>query len=155
MKRITVILLVLITFSCNQKKVDQKAEGEKIMQLSKEWSQIASSGDVEKTVTYWAEDATLMSPGQTPLVGKSAIRQMVEESFKVPGFRISWEPLSVEVSESGDMAYMIENSQVSIPDSTGKIITHYNKAVSIWRKQTDGTWKNVVDITTPAASQNP
>ena len=154
MQRIITVILILTIVACNQPKADQKAEGEKLMQLSREWSQTAATGDVEKTVSYWADDAFLMSAGQPPLKGKQAIRQMVEESYKIPGFRISWQPQTVEVSNSGDMAYLIENSQVSFTDSTGKPVTHHNKAVSIWRKQSDGTWKNVVDISTPDPSQN-
>jgi uncharacterized protein (TIGR02246 family) len=154
MKRTTLIVLTLLILSCNEQKIDKRAEGEKVMQLSREWSQMAATGDVEKTVSYWADDAFLMSAGQPPLKGKQAIRQMVEESYKMPGFRISWQPQSVEVSESGDMAYVIENSQVSFTDSTGKAITQHNKAVSIWRKQGDGSWKNVVDISTPDPLQN-
>jgi uncharacterized protein (TIGR02246 family) len=154
MRRATLIVLTLIILSCNEQKIDKTAEGEKVMQLSREWSQMAATGDVEKTVSYWADDAFLMSAGQPPLKGKQAIRQMVEESYKIPGFRISWQPQSVEVSESGDMAYVIENSQVSFTDSTGKAITQHNKAVSIWRKQEDGSWKNVVDISTPDPLQN-
>ena len=153
MKSTISILLVLTWAGCSQPKVDKKAEGEKVMQLSKQWSEVAASGDIEKTVNYWADNAVMMSAGQPVLNGKQAIRQMVEESFKMPGFRISWQPQSVEVSESGDMAYIIENSQVAFNDSTGNIITQNNKAVSIWKKQSDGTWKNVVDISTPVTSQ--
>jgi uncharacterized protein (TIGR02246 family) len=153
MKSTIAILLVLTWAGCSQPKVDKKAEDEKVMQLSKQWSEVAASGDIEKTVNYWADNAVMMSAGQPVLNGKQAIRQMVEESFKMPGFRISWQPQSVEVSESGDMAYIIENSQVAFNDSTGNIITQNNKAVSIWKKQSDGTWKNVVDISTPATSQ--
>jgi ketosteroid isomerase-like protein len=91
--------------------------------------------DVDKIVNYWTDDAFLMQEGQPPLKGKQAIRQMVEESFKIPGFSISWQPQSVEVSDNGDMAYMIENAQVSFTDSTGKAITINNKAVTVWRKQ--------------------
>jgi len=149
MIRIATVLLVLTVMSCNQQKVDTKAEGEKVMQLSKEWSQAASAGDVEKIVEYWADDAVVMSAGEPVLSGKQAIRKMVEESYKMPGFRISWQPQSVVVSESGDMAYLIENSQVSFTDSTGKPVTIHNKAVSIWRKQAGGSWKNAVDISTP------
>lgn len=153
MKKITAIVFVFGILSCNQSKVDTKAEGEKIMEMSKEWSQVASTGDAEKTLSYWADDAILMSSGQPPLNGKKEIKQMVEESFKIPGFKISWQPKSVQVSESGDMAYILEDSQVSFMDSTGKSITQNNKAVSIWRKQNDGSWKNVVDISTPDNSQ--
>jgi uncharacterized protein (TIGR02246 family) len=154
MIRIATVLLVLTVMSCNQQKVDTKAEGEKVMQLSKEWSQAASAGDVEKIVEYWADDAVVMSAGEPVLSGKQAIRKMVEESYKMPGFRISWQPQSVVVSQSGDMAYLIENSQVSFTDSTGKPVTINNKAVSIWRKQAGGSWKNAVDISTPETMHN-
>ena len=153
MQKLIVFVSILLLVSCAHQKVDKKAEGEKIMQLSKEWSKIASEGDIEKTVQYWADDAVLMSADQPMLNGKQAIRKMVEESYKMPGFRISWQPQSVEVSESGDMAYLLENSQISFTDSTGHPIIINNKAVSIWRKQADGSWKNVVDISTPEAKQ--
>jgi len=154
MKKFATVLIVLATVSCNQTKVDKKAEGEKLMQLSNEWSQSIATKDVDKMVSYWADDAFVMQEGQPPLKGKQAIRQMVEESFKMPGFNISWQPESVEVSDNGDMAYMIENAQVSFTDSAGKAITIKNKAVTIWRKQPDGSWKNVVDISTADPSQN-
>ena len=154
MKKIIAVGFAFTMIGCNPQKPDLKAEGEKIMELSREWSRAASSGNVEKTVSYWAEDAMLMSAGQPQLKGKKAIRQMVEESYKIPGFRISWQPQSVEVSENGDMAYLIEDAQISFTNSTGKTITQNNKAVSIWRKQTDGSWKNVVDISTPEPVAN-
>ncbi len=152
MIRIAAVLLTILAMSCHQQNVDTKAEGEEVMRLSKEWSQAASAGDVEKIIGYWADDAVVMSAGEPVLNGKQAIRKMVEESYKMPGFRISWQPQRVVVSESGDMAYLLENSQISFLDSTGKPFTINNKAVSIWRKQKNGTWKNAVDISTPEAS---
>src|SRR5215213_2393298 len=154
MKTLIIIVNTLLFLSCSQSKVDKKVEGEKVMQLSREWSQAAYARDIEKTVGYWADNAVVMSAGQPVLSGKQAIRQMVEKSYKMPGFRISWQPQSVEVSESGDMAYLIGNSQISFADSTGNPITIHNKAVEIWRKQADGSWKNVVDISTPESTQS-
>ena len=154
MKTIATLLIILATTSCTQTKIDKEVEGEKLKLLSKEWSQIIATKDIDKIVSYWADDAFLMQEGQAPLKGKQAIRQMVEESFKIPGFNISWQPESVEVSDNGDMAYIIENAQVSFTDSMGKAITINNKAVSIWRKQPDGSWKNAVDISTTDPSQN-
>ena len=65
--------------------------------------------------------------------------------MKIPGFRVSWEPISVSVSESGDMAYLLEKSQITVNDSLGKPKTEYNKAISIWKK-VNGDWKNVVQM---------
>jgi ketosteroid isomerase-like protein len=140
MKKTTLFAFALTVLSCHQPKIDKKAEGEKIIQQSREWARVVSTGNIEKTVSYWADDAIVIAAEEPPLEGKQAIRQMVEESFKISGFRIGWQPQTVVVSESGDMAYMI--------------VTLNNKAVSIWGKQADGSWKNVVDISTPAPSQN-
>jgi ketosteroid isomerase-like protein len=127
--------------------MDKEAEGKKLMELSREWSKLAAAGDTsEKMFSHWADDAVVMSPGQPPHDGKAAIKEMVMSATKIPGFNISWEPLSVFVSESGDLAYMIEQNQITVNDSLGNPITEKNKAVTIWKKQADGTWKNVVDM---------
>ena len=143
-KIIAAVLLILST-GCSR-KVDTKAEGENLMELSREWSKSIAANDIEKTLSYWAENATVMSPGQPPIKGKKAIKEMIEGTSKIPGFKISWEPLTVQVSKSGDMAYMIEQNQINFLDSTGKQVTELNKVVTVWRKEPDGSWKNVVDM---------
>jgi uncharacterized protein (TIGR02246 family) len=152
--RIAAVVLLTALAGCNEHKVDTKAEEEKLMNLSREWSQVAGSNDIEKTLSYWADDATVMSPGQPALKGKEAIRAMVEGMSKIPGFKISWEPISVSVSQGGDMAYLIEQNQVTVSDSLGRPITEYNKAVTVWRKEADGSWKNVVDMWNADPAQN-
>jgi len=42
----------------------------------------------------------------------NGIRQMVEGSFKIPGFKISWEPKSAEISKSGDLGYLLETTKM-------------------------------------------
>ena len=148
MIRITtyILLAISIIYSCTQPATDTTSEGEKLMQLSRDWSKVASSGNLDSTLNYWADDAIVMSPGQPSLKGKQAIREMLEGTSKIPGFKISWDPKSVVVSRSGDMAYLIEETQITMNDSLGKPSTTFNKAVTVWRKEADGTWKNVVDM---------
>jgi len=138
-------LFLVCLIGCNEKKVNTESEGQKVMQLSRDWSKLAATDSLERNLSYWADDAVYMFPGQPSLVGKQAIRQMVEKSMKIPGFRVSWEPISVSVSESGDMAYLLEKSQITVNDSLGKPKTEYNKAISIWKK-VNGDWKNVVQM---------
>jgi uncharacterized protein (TIGR02246 family) len=142
------VLLLPLLSSCEPAEipVDVEAEATALMALSREWSDVAESGDTEATLAYWAEDAVVMPPGSPPLRGKAAIREFVEAGAQVPGFSVRWEPLEAHVAASGDMAYLIERNQFTIPDSTGALITDSNKTVTVWRKEPDGTWKNVVDM---------
>ena len=145
-KTTVTLFITALLAGCSTHTVDTKAEGERLMQISKELSKTAATDSIEKTLSYWADDAVVMSPGQPPIKGKKAIREMVEGTSIIPGFKISWEPLSVFVSKSGDLAYMIEQNRITLNDSLGKPITEFNKSVTIWRKEADGSWKNIVDM---------
>ncbi|WP_425077840.1 YybH family protein [Psychroserpens sp. S379A] len=145
------LLLYFITtmlfYSCsNEPKIGYKTEGEELMQFSRDWSNLVKTGDMEKIMAGWTEESVMMAPGLPPLKGKKQIQNYLIEGSKIPGFAIRWEPLEVHISKSGDMAYMIERNEVKVNDSIGNPIFTYNKVVTIWEKQEDGSWKNVVDI---------
>jgi ketosteroid isomerase-like protein len=147
-----VIFLAISLASCQMKtevKVDSKEEAEKLMQISRDWSKAAVSRNVEETLKYWADDAVIISSGEPDLKGKEAIRKMVEGGFNDPGFEISWEPVSAEVSQSGDLGYLLEESKISLKDSLGNVQTQRFKSITIWKKDAQGTWKNVVDVMSP------
>ena len=133
---------------CMKPQVDKAAEGEKLMQVSREWSQSVAAKDYEKVLSYWSDDAVILSPNQPPVKGKAAIRAMVEGDAKNPAFSISWEPLEAHISDDGSMGYLIEKNKVTLSDS----LTFYNQVISVWQKTPDGTWKNVADVSTPDAS---
>ena len=148
MKRFIVLLIIgIFLIGCNnQSVVDKKLEEEKLMQLSKAWSDVIKTGDLDKILENWADDAIMMVPGLSPLKGKEAIKGYVQAGMEIPGFSIRWEPLDVFVSDCGDMAYMIERNEMKVNDSLGNPIITYNKTVTVWRKEADGLWKNVIDM---------
>jgi hypothetical protein len=54
----------------------------------------------------------------------------------------AWSGIGVE-----ELGYTFGTNAISVEDSTGASTTTNGKYVTIWRKQTDGSWKVVVDIT--------
>ena len=146
-KLVIIIVLCLTAVACsNQPVIDKKLEGEKLIKLSRDWSDVVKTGDLEKILDGWAEDAVMMVPGMSPLRGKEAIKGYVKAGLEIPGFSVKWEPLEVFVSDNGDMAYMIERNEMIVNDSIGNPIVTYNKTVTVWRKDADGNWKNVIDM---------
>ena len=143
---LTAIALVTVLVGCQPPPPDMEAEGEALMQLSREWSDLVEAGNLEAALAVWSEDAVMMPPDMPVLEGKDAIRSFVERAAQLPGFEISWEPVSVHVAHSGDMAYMNERNAMTVNDSLGNPHTTYGKVVTVWRKNADGAWKNVVDM---------
>jgi ketosteroid isomerase-like protein len=72
--------------ACADKEVDHKGARKKLMQISREWPKSASTDSLEKTLSYWADDAVVMSPGQPAIKGKNAIREIMISTSKIPGF---------------------------------------------------------------------
>lgn len=153
MKKITAILtLFIFAISCSTPKTDQQAEAEKIMELSREWAKSAQTGDTDKILSYWSNDAVVISPGQPPMRGQDELRKMVEMNSSIPGFKVNWNPKESFVSESGDLGYTIGKNYFKMLDSLGNEITRYNNVMEVWKKQDNGSWKCVVDISSPDPS---
>jgi ketosteroid isomerase-like protein len=141
------LAILVILFGCNDRATtDIEAEKENLMETSRQWSRQAASGNVDSIVQYWDDDAIVISSGEAPLEGKEAIRNMVKGSFSNPGFKIEWEPEKADIAQSGDLGYLVENTKMTMTDSLGQEQAMHFKAVTIWKKQPDGTWKNVVDV---------
>jgi uncharacterized protein (TIGR02246 family) len=117
-----------------------------ILRLDAEWSRAAQDRDVDRVVSFWAEDAMVFPPGSPAVAGKTAIREFVAKSFQTPGFGISWKTTNVVVSRSGDMAYTTGTNRVTFSGPDGRQVTVEGKAVAVWRREKDGGWKCVIDI---------
>ena len=68
-------------------QTDLQAE---ILRVDGEWMKAVQARDVDRAVSYWAEDAIVFPPGSPAVSGRAAIREYVEKSFQTPGFSVSW-----------------------------------------------------------------
>jgi len=59
-----------------------------------------------------------------------------------------WEPQHAEVSSSGDMGYTFGYWRYPAQTEDGRDTIYYGNYVSIWKRQSDGTWKYVLDTGT-------
>jgi uncharacterized protein (TIGR02246 family) len=153
--------LVLLVSACGrQAPPDTRAADEStIKDLDAQWSKAAAANDVEGAVSYYSDDASLLPPNAPSAIGKQAIRA-VWASLLGPGSSVSWHPIQVDVSRSGDLAYAMGVYQETAKDSQGKPVADHGKYVEVWKKQADGKWKTVADIfnsdlpvATPAAEK--
>jgi uncharacterized protein (TIGR02246 family) len=109
------------------------------------WSQSASAKDLDKAVSFYADDAVEM-PNKAPAIkGKENIRKNWASMLSLPGPGLSWQTSSVEVTRSGELAYETGAYNFVTTDKKGKTNDEKGKYVVVWKKQNDSSWKVVVD----------
>ena len=114
--------------------------------LDDEWSKAAGSRDVDKTISYYSDDAVVMPPNIPTLTGKEPIRSLWKSMLGSPSFSGGWKVTKVDVARSGDLAYVSGNYEFNEKDDNGKPMTDKGKYLEIWKKQADGGWKCVADM---------
>jgi ketosteroid isomerase-like protein len=133
--------------------MDLASEQTRLLERDAEWSAAASEGrDVELILSFWTDDAVVLPPGLPSITGKVALRQYVEGSMKIPGFKISWASTDVTFSPDGNLAYMFSQNAVTMNAPDGTLTTTEGRAVTIWRRESDGEWRCAVDIWNAAAA---
>lgn len=149
MKRIVVFLSSLaILFGCNRApNVNIKAEEDAIRKLEADWTVLNQKRDIAKVMEMYAPDAIIMAPGQNVATGLETIQKQFESMFAdttILWDTFSWTSEKVEVSASGDLAYIKGSNTMKMKALNG-IIEEVDKGVDIWRK-IDGKWKAVLTI---------
>jgi len=127
--------------------MDFTAERILLLQRDAEWARAAfEARDIELVLSYWTDDAVVIPPGLPPVAGKPALRQYVEDSLKIPGFRITWTSTDATFSPDGNLAYLFSRNVVNLNAPNGTPTTTVGRAVTIWRREPDGQWRCAVDI---------
>jgi ketosteroid isomerase-like protein len=122
------------------------ADEQRIRDLDKAWSQAAASKDVDKTVSYYTDGASVM-PFNAPIAtGKDQIRHAWSELMANPGFALTFTPTRIEVAKSRDLAYEVGTFEWKMNDAQNNPTTSSGKYVVAWKRQPKGEWKVDLDI---------
>jgi uncharacterized protein (TIGR02246 family) len=139
------ILLVVAAAACTP-RADLDAERAAIAMADSAWLAAVQAGDVDSALSFWAEDARVIAPGEPPYIGRDAIRQMLLDGVATPGFSVTWETTEIVAAPSGDFAYSFGTNAFTVPTPDGALATLEGQGVVVWRKGEDGRWRCVVDI---------
>jgi len=146
--------------ACNEKsdRTESVGRGEsQLFEIDCEFASMAlDSGLAAAFVHYAADSAIILRNGRMPIVGKEAIGNSFGNGNT--GL-LQWEPQSADIS--GDLGYTFGGYQYNPRDTVidghrqGAGLTSRGFYVSIWKKQSDGNWRYVLDtgITVPDDSQ--
>ena len=137
-------------------KVDTAAISDAIKADEKKWSDAfqAKPRNLEDLVSHYASDAFFIAPGVGPTSGIGDIRKAYEAGLKDPNFNISFAADKVDVAASGDLATSHGRFTETYTDpATKKAKSESGTFLTVYRKQSDGSWKAVEDwaVADPAA----
>ena len=120
----------------DQAAMQQVADGalEILTSATPDWTAFATG--------LYAEDATVMPPNGPVIKGRDAIVSFLETFPPFDEMKMTRQ----HIDGSGTLAYEIERytSQVTPPGLAA--IADTGKLVWVWRKQTDGSWRVLVEI---------
>jgi ketosteroid isomerase-like protein len=136
-----VLIIILIGILSCSKNPKNQMEGI-LLQTDRDFSAMSVKEGMHKAFLFYiADDGVILRNNSYPAKSKKTL----EERFAGKGdsaFVLSWEPLFEKVSESGDLGYTY-GVHTNTNKSTGEITK--GTYVTIWQKQTDGSWKFVLD----------
>ena len=136
---------------------DTKAE-QSLRDTDAAWSKAAASKDLDKTLSYYSDDATVLPPNAPIATTKEEIRKIWQDMLASAGLAISWKAIKVEVAKSGDLGFVSGTYELTMNDASGKPVTDKGKYVEVWEKKADGKWKCGTDTWNsdlPAAASSP
>jgi ketosteroid isomerase-like protein len=138
--------LLSLAFVVGVSAADTKGIEQNLRDLDDQWSTAAGMKDLEKTVSFYSEDAIVMPPNAPADTTKEAIRKGWQDLLASPGLVIRWKTMKVEVAKSRDLACLSGTYDLTMNDPSGKPVNDHGKYVEVWEKQADGKWKCGTDI---------
>ena len=150
------LLLVALGFwgACQPEKVDLGAERQKLLRLHQAQQDAHLQKNVTAFISQFDQNMLSVNRGKITTMSPEAARPRIQSYFETVKFK-KWadvNPPRIEFSDDASMAYMVVDKMVILSyldeqKQTVEESTHF-AWVSICKKQPDGEWKIVCNVST-------
>jgi ketosteroid isomerase-like protein len=118
---------------------------QELQRFTRAFEDLFDTGDPVSMTSYYTEHAQLMADGMQPVQGTAAITQFWRVAIDRAVAARARRTIQLRESHfSGDLGYALCTVTVQVPPAT---ITVWD--ATIWQRSPRGTWRIVVDISTP------
>jgi ketosteroid isomerase-like protein len=140
----TALAMLLSAISCQ--KQDTEADIAAINEMYDQYSIYVNTGDLDSFISLWDDNAIRMEPDNPSVIGKENIRKSFEIPFAVFNIKFS-HGSDTELQVANDIAFIRGTYTMSLTPKEGGPTTNFDgKALSINKKQADGSWKIYINI---------
>lgn len=104
----------------------------------------SSDSPVDALMAHFGEDANVLPPDAPMARGKEESRAVFTALEAMPGFSLTWSASRADVS--ANLGYTIGTYRIDLLDPEGNPLAIHGKYMTVWKKQSDDTWKVAVDM---------
>ncbi len=110
-------------------------------------SALAKPRDDQTAAGCYEDDAIMIAPSQSPIIGKTAIEAFLSSFPPFSDYRLE----VAEIIGDADLAFERGSASMTL-QQTGEPAAQFRmNYMVIWHRQTDGSWRAAREIFTPAA----
>ncbi len=144
MKLILIYISIFLLTACNNNSRKLDTWRMEIMTTENEFAKMANERGVAEAFTTFAADDAVITRNNRIIEGKRAIANYYNDQIDQE-VKLEWTPHFIDVAASGDLGYTYGNYTFTATDSSGQIIKQEGVFHTVWKKQSDGTWRYVWD----------
>lgn len=143
------VAMILAGLACTPGPSDTAIFEQEVRQAEIEFDRAVAEGDVDRFAELVAEDAIFI--GATTLEGREAVVAAWQPFLdQNSGLSLRWSPTEVEVASSGDLGVSRGDYRLTQIAEDGSVSIGVGTFVTVWKRSTDGKWRAILDIGTPA-----
>lgn len=146
---ILAITLAMLFFAMSCQKQDTESDIAAIKELLNKYSVAFNTGDFDSWISLWADDGVQMIADTPARRGKAQIREAMKPLFDQLILDLNITSIE-DVEIHGDLGLIHCNLTVAVTPKAGGetiIVVPDGKALVLFERQTDGSWKFVYDCT--------
>ncbi len=138
---LTITLFLLLACGSNKKKKSTDTEKAEMIAAEISFSTLSSEKGTKKALMQYIDsNGILLRPNTFPMVGADAIDFISQSEDST--YTMIWQPKGGNVANSGELGYTF--GIYSITPKNKDTVLH-GTYINIWKKQSDGSWKLMLD----------
>ncbi len=139
--------MLVLTEYLAKEKVDVEADIAAIKEMLNQYEVACNTGDFDLWISLWTDDGIQMPPGTPARIGKAQILEAMKPTFDEMTLDIAI--ISIDDAKVyGDLGITYCNYTLAVtPKAGGETIIAMadGKALTLYERQADGSWKIVYD----------
>lgn len=123
-----------------------------LYQLEAKFAADTAKGGGAAFAAWFAPDAVTLENGKAPVVGHDAIAAAA--TWSPENYQLSWTPEGARMASFGDMGFTWGHYEGAAKDREGNTTKTSGRYMTVWKKQTDGSWKVAMDASNEGPAED-